>query len=315
LKFLDKLIKKEATLQRLFGIGPNQFRLLVKRTRSLWKKSERNRLERSNRSRAIGGGHPYKLESIEEKVAAVLLYYKQYPTQELLGLMIGIDQSAVSRLLKRMLPLLEQAADAEMKLYLEQLKENIQREPINNIMEFFSRYPDLKDVSTDATEQQCYRSHDYATQKEYYSGKSKQHTIKTQISVSRTGRILDVSKSYPGSVHDKAIIDKEKTIQKFDKRVPQRFDSGYQGLHNSNPDHYIIIPIKKTKNKELTALGKQHNQVNSRYRVIAEHAFSRLKKFRILSGVFRQEFELYNQIFRNIAAICNFKLLYPIVIM
>lgn len=48
--------------------------------------------------------------------------------------------------------------------------------------------------------------------KKHYSGKKKHHTLKTQVSVSSTGRVLDVSKTYPGSVHDKSIADQEQVI-------------------------------------------------------------------------------------------------------
>lgn len=34
----------------------------------------------------------------------------------------------------------------------------------------FKKFPDLRDISTDATEEQCYRSADHETQKQYYSG-------------------------------------------------------------------------------------------------------------------------------------------------
>jgi len=173
---------------------------------------------------------------------------------------------------------------------------------------FIQKYPDLKDTATDATEQQCYRSKNNDTQKKYYSGKKKLHTLKTQISVSMTGKIVDISDTYPGSIHDKSIIDQEKTLQKFPKRTCQRFDSGYQGILKENPDYYAIIPIKKPYKKELSPLFKEVNTSHSKRRIIVENVLSRLKKFKICKYTFRGRINTYRQTFRNISAILNFRL-------
>lgn len=307
MKFLDKLTRKEARFQRYIGLNFKQLDLLVMKIRILWDKAEYERLNRPNRMRRIGGGRLYTLELLKEQVITTLLYYKLHFTQEFLGDLVGIDQSNVSRLLRKMLPLIEEAADPELKNYLAQAKEDCEK--IATFEQLYKRHPDLRDVSIDATEQACYRSEKYDKQKKYYSGKSKQHAIKVQISVARSGRILDVSQSYAGSVHDKTIIDEEKTVEKFDKRVPQRFDSGYQGVKKEHPTYYIIAPTKKPKGGELTPLEKEQNRANSKRRVIAEHGMSRIKKFRICANTFRQPLlDTHNQTFRNVAALLNFRL-------
>ena len=310
MKFLEKITTNEARFQRYIGLNFKQLDSLTQRLELLWTEAEFERLHRNGRVREVGGGHPYKLKQTKEKITVVLLYYKQYLTQELLGDLADLDQANISRLLKKMLPLIEEAADPALKVYLAQAKDDC-RKRIGTWQELYERHPDLRDVSTDATEQQCFRSQNYETQKKYYSGKSKQHAIKTQASVGAKGRILDVSKSYPGSVHDKKIIDTEKTVEKFDKRVPHRFDSGYQGVKKEYPDHYLILPVKKSKGNELIPIEKEHNRANSKRRVIAEHALARIQKFRICATTFRQPLAAYNQTFRNIAAVLNFKLECP----
>jgi hypothetical protein len=234
MKFLNKLIKNQTKFQRVFGLTIKQLNLLVKRIEPLWIEAEEKRLTRSNRKRGIGAGRPYSLVTLEQKVMVVLMYYRQYTTQEVLGLITGIDQGTISRLLQKMLPLIEKAADASLKTYLEEAKANLQRKRISDVQDFLTQYPDLADVSTDATEQECYRATNYEEQKKHYSGKTKQHAMKTQISVSASGRILDVSESYPGSVHDKTIMDQEKTVAKFHEKVPQRHDSGYSAASDTN---------------------------------------------------------------------------------
>lgn len=308
MKFLDNITKSEKRFQRYIGLKFSQLNVLVQSITPIWNEAERKRLNNKNRMRNIGGGNEYTLESMKEKIIVVLMYYKMHPTQEFLGDLAGLDQSNISRLLKKMLPLIEAAADPELKNYLEQAKEGCNK--ISTFAQLCDQYPDLRDTATDATEQPCYRSKKYDVQKEYYSGKSKQHTVKVQLTIAAGGRILDVTATYAGSVHDKKIMDQEKTIEKFDERVPQRFDSGYQGTKDEYPDYYVIAAIKKPKGRELTPLQKELNRANSKRRIIAEHGIAQVKKFKICANTFRQPLDVHNQMVRNVVAILNFRRVY-----
>lgn len=308
MKFLKDLIKKEKVLQRNTGLNHKQLNVLVKRLEPLWENAEIKRKNREGRKRKVGGGHPYKLLLLEHKIIAVLLYYKLYITQEFLGLILDIDQANIARLVKKLSPLIELAADPELATYLAKAKAD-GADRINDWASFLQKYPDLRDVSTDATEQRCFRSQDYDTQKKYYSGKKKCHALKTEISAAQSGRIMNVSQTYPGSMHDKNIIDQEQTPNKFPQRTAQRFDGGYQGIVQKYPNHYIILAHKKPRGKELSSLAKELNQMNSRRRIIVEHVLSRIKKFRICSDLYRGNIDKYNQIFRGVAALVNFKLI------
>jgi hypothetical protein len=312
MKLLQKLITKPKIFQRTLGLDFAQFKLLILRMKPLWKQAECERRKRKSRQRKIGGGRPYNCKTLDDMTAIVLLYYKTYMTQELIGLIAGLDQSNVSRLLKKILPLIEQAADPELATYLAQAKDAFEKIPphqrLNDFGTFLQKYPDLKEVATDATEQQCYRSENYETQKKYYSGKTKQHSLKTQISVSITGRVLDVSETVPGSIHDKKLADQENTVRKFPERTVQRMDSGYQGMIKEHPEFYIVLPHKKPRKEELSPLAKELNRTHSKRRVIVENVLSRIKKFRISAGLYRGDIGDYNAIFRNIVALINFKL-------
>ena len=94
------------------------------------------------------------------------------------------------------------------------------------------------------------------------------------------GKILDISGTYPGNVHDKKVIDQEKTVQKFPEKTCQRFDSGYQGVPRENPNYYAITPIKKRHKVALSSLAKELNKAHSKRRIIVENVLSRLKKFK-----------------------------------
>ena len=68
----------------------------------------------------------------------------------------------------------------------------------------------------------------------------------------------------------------------------------------------MLLPFKKPKNSELTEEQKQYNRQFSKIRIIVEHVFTHMKKFRILSYRFRNPIRRYNLIFMNVAGLRNF---------
>ena len=160
---------------------------------------------------------------------------------------------------------------------------------------------------TDASETPCNRPTGNDIQKEFYSGKQKTHTIKTQITINANKRILDVSNSYPGSVHDKKIFDLEKTIDKVPPQARHVLDKGYVGVDRENPNSNILIPFKrKCGQNKLSDLEQQVNQFLSKHRISIEHVIGKIKNFRICAYLYRGRRENFNQIFKNVAAIYNF---------
>ena len=276
---------------------------LVKRIEKIWDKKEFDRLNNKKRKRAVGGGRKYKL-SIELKVLLILMFYRQNITHEMLGIIFGLDASNVTRLINKMLPIFEQAADPQLKTYLQQAKKDSKK--VSSPGEFFGIYPDLKTLIVDATEQRQNRPKDKDKRKKIYSGKKKMFALKTQVIVDKKTRILNVSDSYYGSVHDKKIFDAEATIEKIPNYSTLLGDLGYLGIQKEHPDKNIILPHKKNKGqKELSIEQKKFNQEHASDRIIVEHAIGKMKRFKICSGIYRGKEEKYNQIVRNVAALVN----------
>jgi hypothetical protein len=244
---------------------------------------------------------------MEDKLLCLLMHYRFYPTHDLLSVIFDLDPSNISRLVIKLTPLIEQAADPTLKDYLKTVKR--QRKKIRSWDELVETYPDIAEAITDATEQQTRRPKAKRKQRRYYSGKKKRHTLKTQLTVSRTGRILAVSKTHPGSVHDKRVIDQEGTAEQVPKQTKHFLDRGYDGLSKDQPHHDIRLPYKRRRNKpELSRGEKQANTLRAKRRVLAENTIAKLKKYQVLSQVYRSAEERYNQTFRNISAITNFRL-------
>ena len=137
----------------------------------------------------------------------------------------------------------------------------------------------------------------------------KRHTIKTQITINTKGKILMARKSYPGRVHDYNIFKQENTAEKLSRQSSHYVDCGYDVAPNDYPECNIIMPVKRRKNHSaLTRAEKRFNRKHSRIRILVEHVLSRMKKYQILAQVYRHKIMDYNQRFRNIAALVNFRL-------
>lgn len=296
-------------LKRFTGLTVEQFGLLRQRLQPVWEEAEKERLVREDRKRGIGGGRKYHLVTMEDKLLVLVMFYKTYVVYDMLALLFGFDSSNISRLITKLTPLFEQAADPLLVGAVKNIQKG--RKKIKNWDEFAKAFPEMMEIIIDATEQKRKRPTNKKKQKNVYSGKKHMHSFKTQITINRAGRIINVSKSYPGRIHDKTILLNEETLDKLPGEIKKYLDRGYQKIKTDYPNHTIILPHKKNRWKnELTRSQKIYNTKASKVRIKIEHAFSRMKKYSILSQTYRSKEDQYNQHFRNIAALCNFRLIH-----
>ena len=258
--------------QRLTGLTPEKFTELLEYVTPLWEEAEKTRLSRPDRKHAIGAGNKRKL-TIGQALFLLLLYYRTYINHVFIGMLGSIDDSNVCRYFRIMEPLLAK------KFRIPERKIDMSEEEILELI-------------IDATEQEVERRKGTG-----YSGKKKRQTIKTQIAVTPKGTITSVSHSVKGSIHDKKLYDMTRTFTM--KNMKKRGDLGYVGTG-------MLLPFKKPKNGELTEDQKQYNRQFSKFRIIVEHAFAHMKKFRILSYRFRNPIGRYSLIIKNIAGLRNF---------
>ena len=120
-------------------------------------------------------------------------------------------------------------------------------------------------------------------------------------------RILFLSKTYPGSVHDKTILEQERWV--FPQGIAVHQDLGFLG---HKPEGIAIkMPVKKPRNGELTEEQKKENKQKASQRVKVEHAIGKVKIYRILKDRIR----LWKQGIKDLVmvlgcALHNFKLDY-----
>ena len=111
----------------------------------------------------------------------------------------------------------------------------------------------------------------------------KQHTIKNNLVVPLNEKVLYLSPTYMGSVHDKKICDLEQI--EFLKKVMVFTDLGFLGL--SSETAQIVMPHKRKKNQKLSEQQEQWNKWVSKIRVKVEHIIASIKISRKVKEKFR----------------------------
>ena len=243
-------------------------------------------------------GRPFKLP-LEERMLMTLMYYRLYITYGLLGYIFDLDQSNVYRDIALLEPVFKTCIPIP-----EKMTKRTRR--IGTIEELLELYPEMK-AFIDATEQEIPRPKNKRRRKNYYSGKKKRHTVKTQIMVNKKGVILHKTKHRNGKKHDYHMF-KEKGPPPIPPDVEIGVDLGYLGIEKDYPDMNVKIPVKKPKGKELTKRQKRQNKKLRKERVIVEHTISRMKKYRIMGGEFRNKLTRYDSMTSIVCGLVNFTL-------
>jgi hypothetical protein len=171
------------------------------------------------RQRRAGGGRPSRLGTTRQKLLFILVYLKTYPLQVVLGQMFELSQSRANRWVHQLLPILQQALD--------DLGVLPERDP-PRFARHERRRREAPDLIIDGTDRRRQRPKSPEKQALHYSGKRKAHSDKNVVVVNaKSKRIGYLSRTYPGKIHDKRIVDQERIRYPRDTILHQ--DTGFQG--------------------------------------------------------------------------------------
>lgn len=139
---------------------------------------------------------------------------------------------------------------------------------------------------------------------EWYSGKKKRHTIKTQLIVNRqTGKIICTA-HVEGKIHGFKLYE-DSISSAVSNDIKIQFDSGYQGilkLHKNSE-----TPKKKPRGGELTADEKLENQRISHEHILIENINAKIKVFKISTNKYRNRRKRFGLRISLICGIINFE--------
>ena len=261
----QQISKKPRTFQRLAGVKVAEFQAICERVKPLW-------VERIERRKRLAG-RPSAFKTLEDRMLALLIYYRTYVTHEFIGYLFNVHNANVCRLFKRLEPLMAQKLTMRKDRSL----------TADKVLELLA----------DVTEQPIQRPVKAAKQKAFYSGKKKRHTRKVEIVMEATGRIVSLSKSYPGRYTEKPLP----------LRAEKWVDSGYQGLQKRTP--FVWLPYKRRKQQPLPSGQKQFNRQQASFRARIEHKIREFKVFKILSATYRNFGKKHHLRYNIIAGMLN----------
>lgn len=269
-QFSAKCFSRKRQFHSLTGVRQEQFQDMVLRLESQWQRRVVAPRKKDGRPWGIGG--------LEDHLLVLLILYRCHITQDFMACLYGVDKSAICRSLQRIEPIARRVLGARKKIRVTP--------------------EEARALIADCTEQPVRRPK--RKQRCYYSGKKKRHTIKTEIIITQKGRIVAVSDSAPGTVHDI-------TLRKRGPPIPEEailyVDSGYQGYQKDHPN--LEYPYKSSKKHPLTEDERDYNHALSSFRVRVEHVIARIKRYNILSDKYRYPRAKYNTKFAIIAGITN----------
>jgi len=133
------------------------------------------------------------------------------------GYLFGLGQPQANEWIHRLTGVLNQALGEEQHLP--------ERRP-SRLPAVLAACPGLEFLM-DGTERPINRPKDNEQQKSHYSGKKKAHTVKNNIITARGGKVMYLSDTYEGKIHDKKIADSEG--YQFPPGSKLLYDLGYQG--------------------------------------------------------------------------------------
>ena len=226
----------------------------------------------------------------------VLAYLKTNMTFDVLAILFNVSRSTYHRLTKLGLSALEHALD-EAK--------HLPARDYDSVLKFLVDLKGQKQICIDATERRIRRPK--KNQKHFYSGKKKCHTVKNQIISDKSKRVICVSQTVEGRIHDFKLFKQQNLANNFPKRTKCLVDSAYQGIAKTCPGANFRISVKKPKGSELTQKQKNSNRKISSARVTVEHAIGGTKRMQAVGEKCRSiRLGLRDQKFLVSAGLWNF---------
>ena len=288
---LNYIEKYPDRTKQIIGIDRQQWLSLLKIVKD---EEERLRLLREQTKIRInkkGGGRP-KILNQDEEICLCIYYLRHLPTFEILGMQFGVSKTEANDTFNYWLKIFRKILSCSILEQSIKLSSNRQMGE-----ESLTEY----ELIVDSWEQARERPGDNQIQKEYYSGKKKQHTFKGQVIGLPLGKdIVDVEVGKKGKASDINLFRNQQ--KKFEQNQQFAGDKGYQGGQN------IKTPHKKPRNKELIQSKKDENKKSASNRIYVEHVIRLIKIFRAARERFSMNDQKYEQIILTICGLVRLRI-------
>lgn len=294
---IKKALSSNRLLRALTGLNIIEFNdlcILFEQELYISKKNKSDRL------RAVGGGRKGALLNDEEKLFYILFYFKVYPTFDMASFVFGVHRSRAHEWVQRLQVILERCLGKALVLPKRQ---------ISTPDELFELIPGIQDLFVDGVERKALRAKKPKTANKCYSGKKKTHTRKNIIGCDERRRIVFLSKSKNGKLHDKKALDKSLFPHFLPEELTLWVDKGFRGI-NRIVKSKIMMPKHNSKKNPLSKEEKLNNATISGIRMTVEHAINGIKRFGIIANPFRNKNGKDDKVTHLCAGIWNWHLNY-----
>ncbi len=262
-----KLTSKK--FKRLTGVNRQTFELMVDVVKA-WEKTKKK-----------PGRRPKLI--VEDQVLMVIQYWREYRTYYHIGLDWELSESATCRTVLK----IENILIKSRKFSLPGKKKLLEK----------SSQLDL--VVMDVTESPIERPK--KGQKKFFSGKQREHTLKTQVVIDQKSSQIICLGYGQGRIHDFRLFKTSRVrFGELLKVIADKGDQGIKKIHQLSE-----TPVKKAKGKKLTKAQKKYNRDLNRLRITVEHVNRRLKIFKILDYRYRNRHRRFGLRSNLIAGIYN----------
>jgi hypothetical protein len=285
---IDTVLNNPRLCHAVLGVSKREFESLL----PVFTQIVREHAENRKRERAFGGGSNGNIKHPRKKLFFILWYIKVYPTFDVAAYAFASSKSRTQAWAHNILPLLEKTLGRKVVL---------PKRRISTPEEFLAAFPGMKEVMLDGVERPTVRSQKKKVQGKNYSGKKKRHMRKNIIVTDSKKRILVLTPSKHGRVHDKKLFDK--AALRIPNEVAILADTGFQGLQKQYAT--TLIPTKKPRGGLLSDAQKAMNHLISSCRMPVEHAIGGMKRFRAVSDVYRNKNGLDDRLVNVAAGLWN----------
>ena len=125
--------------------------------------------------------------------------------------------------------------------------------------------------------------------------------------VNNCGFIIHKVGHKKGRRHDYDIYKENHPV--IPNKVVSVFDLGYLGIEKDFPEQKSSLPFRMKRNLDLSEEEREYNKDHSKRRIVIEHTICRLKKYRILSDVFRNKLREHNKVSDIVSGLVNYRIL------
>jgi hypothetical protein len=290
-----RLSEKPLSFLSLTAYTVAEFQVLLPTFRNAFlRHMEKNTLDAKKREkRHFVAYRNSPLPTMEDKLLFILMYLRKATTQDIFGEVFGMPQPVANKWIHILHPVLNQAL-AELKELPARTSTDLQLSQEAGQVYF-----------QDGTERTIERPKEAEAQTTFYSGKRKRHTVKNNVLVNASSKIVMLTGTCEGKKHDKKIADETQLTLPKGSYLYQ--DTGFQGY--SLPDVTICQPMKKPRGRELTVAEKENNRQISHIRIQVEHAIGGVKRYRIVKDQLRVRKDNFrDRVMETCCGLHNFRL-------